>query len=93
MKTTKVIFADQLRTIAFLSVVIVHWVGVYSIHKDVVSRLTSSPLSNNNFEYIYRAINLPLPNFNYGPFGVSIFFLISGFVVSFSLRSRSSISF
>ncbi|MFP1753744.1 acyltransferase family protein [Lonsdalea quercina] len=93
MRTEKIIFADQLRSLAFLSVVIVHWIGVYSIHKDTVSRLTFSPVSESNFGYIYRAITLPLPEFNYGPFGVSIFFLISGFVVSFSLKNRDSKKF
>ncbi|WP_148203398.1 hypothetical protein [Sodalis glossinidius] len=51
-KYDKVVFADQLRVLAFLCVVIVHWIGVYAIHKDVVSDLTFSPPSEIDIEYI-----------------------------------------
>ncbi|BAE74039.1 hypothetical protein SG0764 [Sodalis glossinidius str. 'morsitans'] len=42
---------------------------------------------------IYRIITPGIPEFNYGPFGVAIFFIISGFVVSFSLKSKERIPF
>lgn len=87
--SSKIIFADQLRALAFLCVVLVHWVGVYAIHKDVVSYLTHAPLSHINIKYIYEFINPPLVCFNYGPFGVGLFFLISGFVVPFSMKNKS----
>ncbi|WP_158302391.1 acyltransferase family protein [Sodalis glossinidius] len=42
---------------------------------------------------IYRIITPGIPQFNYGPFGVAIFFIISGFVVSFSLKSKERVPF
>ena len=82
----KVLFADQLRGLAFICVVIVHWLGVFRQY-DLMSYVTGAPaidLSNHN---LYENLLPGLPNFNYGPFGVSLFFLISGFVIPFSMDS------
>ncbi|GAB2938385.1 acyltransferase family protein [Hafnia psychrotolerans] len=93
MKNGRVIFAEQLRVLAFLSVVITHWIGVFWIHPDVISNISLAPLMDTTGINPYKSILLPVPNWNYGPFGVSIFFLISGFVIPFSLRHKSNSGF
>lgn len=91
--STRVIFAGQLRAIAFLSVVIVHWLGIYSLDPAFISSVTGAVNSNVGDPSYYLAILPPLPYFNFGPFGVSIFFLISGFVIKYSLNNKSRIGY
>ncbi|MFP3502338.1 acyltransferase family protein [Burkholderia sp. SIMBA_062] len=77
----KLVFADQLRSIAALSVVFVHLCGGYWAWRDVIAgRIMAPPLDGPGS--IQEAI---VGTFNFGPFGVSLFFLISGFVIPFSL--------
>lgn len=91
MKASKVIFADQLRAIAVLTVLIVHWCGVYWVARDVVGEYIYAPPVPGAMSPLLGWL-MP-PTFNYGPFGVSIFFLISGFVIPFSLRNKSPVEF
>ena len=89
----KVVFADQLRALAFICVVIVHWLGIYNFQPDFISMVTgASPLPADP-GILYNSIVPPLPNFNFGPFGVSIFFLISGFVIPFTMKKKSKLGF
>lgn len=89
----KIVFADQLRVLAFLSVVATHWVGVFWIFPDVISYVIKAPSTGiSTYEYINKIL-LPLPYFDYGNIGVAIFFLISGFVIPFSLRRKSTKGF
>ncbi|MEG3135987.1 acyltransferase [Rouxiella sp. T17] len=85
----KVIFADQLRAFAFLCVVVVHWLGIYSLNSAFISVVTGAPKILLGDPDIYKSLLPPLPYFNFGPFGVSIFFLISGFVIPYSLKNKS----
>jgi peptidoglycan/LPS O-acetylase OafA/YrhL len=87
----KVVFADQLRGIAALLVVLSHLVGVYWFEPEVVSMVTGAPR-----EAALRpaaATMLELLPFNPGPLGVALFFLISGFVIPFSFRHHDRRSF
>jgi peptidoglycan/LPS O-acetylase OafA/YrhL len=83
----KITFANQLRGIAALSVVITHYFAVFFGMQDVLAAVTFSP--NMHFvpppwtDYLY------FPHFNFGPFGVAVFFLISGFVIPFSIEKLS----
>ena len=43
----KIIFADQLRVLAFLSVVATHWVGVFWVHPDTISFLGKVRISRS----------------------------------------------
>ncbi|RKK03016.1 acyltransferase [Pseudoroseomonas wenyumeiae] len=87
----KVIFADQLRGIAALLVVLSHLVGVYWLEPEVVGIVTGAP-----WDILPRppaATMLELLPFNPGPLGVALFFLISGFVIPFSFRHHDRRSF
>ncbi|WP_413738058.1 acyltransferase family protein [Sodalis sp. RH21] len=89
----KVLFADQLRSLAFLSVVVVHWFGVFWAQPKVISDALNAPEIEEISSNIYYQLLPPLTNFNYGPFGVSLFFLISGFVIPFSLSKKTRSGF
>jgi peptidoglycan/LPS O-acetylase OafA/YrhL len=87
----KVLFADQLRGVAALLVVLSHLVGVYWFEPEAVSMVTGAP-----WEAATRppaATMLDLLPFNPGPLGVALFFLISGFVIPFSFRHHGRRSF
>ena len=87
----KVVFAEQLRGMAALLVVLSHIYGVYAFDQPLASALVAAP-----------ALALPplpitplvaQPWINLGPFGVGIFFLVSGFVIPFSLRRHGRMAF
>jgi peptidoglycan/LPS O-acetylase OafA/YrhL len=85
-------FANQLRGLAALSVACSHLVGVYWAMPAVVSAATFSPAPEG------RALPALFwltahPWLNFGPFGVGIFFLISGLVIPISLQRHSRASF
>ncbi|MYM85049.1 acyltransferase family protein [Duganella sp. FT50W] len=82
---TKFIFANQLRGIAALLVVMTHYFGTFFAEQALLSERTFSPNLHlvkggwvHFFELEYQ-----------GPFGVALFFLISGFVIPFSLKKSS----
>jgi peptidoglycan/LPS O-acetylase OafA/YrhL len=92
MKTIqRIAFANTLRGIAALTVVINHYFGVFWLSRDVIERMINAPLLP------LEAVATPevvlwistMPYFNWGAFGVALFFLISGFVIPFSLRKLS----
>lgn len=77
-------FANQLRGIAALLVAMSHLIGVYWALPDVVSSVTATPPQLGPLPGIFWFTSFRW--FNLGPFGVAIFFLISGMVVPFSLE-------
>jgi len=81
-------FAHALRGLAALCVLIGHFTGVFwSSPSSVALLLNASALDINMPQYF-----LPLhfsTIFNFGSFGVAVFFLISGFVIPFSLSGLS----
>lgn len=82
-------FANQLRGVAALSVALSHLVGVYWLLPEVVSNVTFSPPQSGPPPSALLAV-VAYPWINLGPFGVGIFFLISGFVIPFSLQQRAA---
>ena len=80
----KLIFANQLRGLAALFVVVTHYIGIYCGAPQVVSAITFSP----NLPFVTPAwvAHLNFRYFSTGPFGVALFFLISGLVISFTLE-------
>ncbi len=80
----KVVFANQLRGLCALCVVLIHYTAVVHLDRAGVAWVVAAP-----------PLDIPVPPvafwantrwFDLGKFGVGVFFLISGFVVPFSLR-------
>ena len=87
---SKIVFAHQLRGIAALLIVITHYFGVYYGMQGVVAAATYSP--DLHLVAAHWVGYFDFPCFK-GPFGVAVFFLISGFVIPFSLQRFSSLPF
>lgn len=87
----KLVFANQLRGIAVLMVMISHLGLVFWFARDVVASYIFAPSVIGPAPDILRWITLPTVNF--GPLGVAIFFLISGFVIPFSLHRAATKGF
>lgn len=81
LKQEKILFADQLRCVAALSVVFVHLCGGYWAWRDQIAVRIMAPVLNGPNSTQLTVVS----SFDFGPFGVSLFFLISGFVIPFSL--------
>jgi peptidoglycan/LPS O-acetylase OafA/YrhL len=85
---TRIIFANQLRGLAAVFVMLSHFGWVFILMSPIVSGVTSSPELHIGHPAILYLTSWRWMNF--GPFGVGIFFLISGFVIPLSLRSHSA---
>lgn len=79
----RALFANQLRAVAIIAVIITHWCGVFWYSRDTVAQYIHAPVVEGPPSSVIQW--LTIPSFNYGPFGVAIFFMISGFVIPFSL--------
>lgn len=91
----KIEFANTLRGLAALCVVISHYLSAFWYKRDSISHLINAPLlSPETFlTPIYVAwLNL-FPLFDWGSYGVGLFFIISGFVIPFSLQKTNGIGF
>ena len=87
----RIIAANQLRGVASLSVVLAHLGGVFVLLGPFVAWMTSMPEVRAGHPAILLLTSWRYLNF--GAFGVSIFFLISGFVIPFSLRGQPAAGF
>ena len=82
----RILFADNLRGVAALSVVCFHFLGEFWAHPGVIAQLTGLPPLPAGIHPFAPAA--PSAFFRLGGFGVALFFLISGFVIPLSLASR-----
>ncbi|MES2105587.1 MAG: acyltransferase [Pseudomonadota bacterium] len=89
---SRFLFANQLRGLAALLVLLSHWFGVYWGMREVVASHIAAPVQGGTSPLAYHLVSFN-PDFGLGPFGVSIFFLISGFVIPFSLEKMPSLPF
>ncbi|MGE4705734.1 acyltransferase family protein [Yersinia enterocolitica] len=89
----KIIFVDYLRVIAFISVAVVHWLSVFWTNPSVITMVTGAPELDKIHVGLYDVLTPSLPVFNFGQFGVSLFFLISGLVIPFSLEKKTTSGF
>ncbi|WP_198379717.1 acyltransferase [Roseomonas sp. KE2513] len=87
----RLVFANQLRGLAALAVMVAHLIGVFWGSREVVGITTSSPPQPGELPGIFTLVSQPW--FNFGPFGVAVFFLISGLVIPISLGAHSRATF
>jgi peptidoglycan/LPS O-acetylase OafA/YrhL len=78
----KIVFADHLRGIAAIMVLVAHAVILYWTQPDLVAYYTFSVSSGVQPPTVVRWLS----GFDFGSFGVGLFFLISGFVIPISLE-------
>ena len=87
----RVVFANQLRGVAAVAVAVSHLLGVYWLIRPAVTAATfTAPLEGPDSPWVWLVLH---PWFNLGPFGVGLFFLISGLVIPISLERHGRGSF
>ena len=86
--SARVEFANSLRGLAALSVLISHYLGVFWLKREIAADLANAPiLPADEFPLpLYVRLLHSIDAFDWGSFGVGLFFLISGFVIPFSLQ-------
>ena len=84
----KILFADQLRALAIFFVLLAHYFGVFWYDPSILHYTNISPYLVDRTVPAYVPFVNPtfIPYLNWGPLGVDIFFLISGFVIPISLE-------
>lgn len=95
MSNGRIDFANALRGFAALAVVVAHYFGVFWSNREVVELLTNAPALSLQTHATPRYLSWihAFSIFNWGPYGVAIFFVISGFVIPFSFLKNSSVGF
>lgn len=88
-------FANTLRGFAALAVVISHYYGVFWSMRVEVGHIINAPtlpLETHAFPSYISWLHA-VPIFNWGAYGVALFFIISGFVIPFTLQKMGWIGF
>jgi peptidoglycan/LPS O-acetylase OafA/YrhL len=86
--SSRIEFANSLRGLASLSVLISHYLGVFWLKREIAADLANAPLLPADRFAVPSYVRWlhPFEAFDWGPFGVGVFFLISGFVIPFSIE-------
>jgi Acyltransferase family len=94
MQHSRVQFADSLRGVACLSVVLAHYGGFWKPSGVVIPLVANVPPLPADVAppYLYFAVTSS-HSFSPAGFGVALFFLISGFVIPLSLNRLGTFSF
>lgn len=93
MSKGRIEFANTLRGFAALSVLISHYFGVYWYAPAAVEALIKRPMPTEISVPVYVEFLQFHRFFNWGSFGVALFFVISGFVIPISLGKLRAIPF
>lgn len=93
MTTERIIFANILRGVGAIAVLISHYVGIFWVMHPGISSLMKVPALSN-----FPSLDFPLTLISdycivFGQFGVGVFFIVSGLVIPFSLRNDSKLGF
>lgn len=90
----RIAFANALRGIAALSVLLGHYMGVYWLYRPGVEKLIAGPeLPAGVAPSYFVDLQLSILPLNWGALGVSLFFLVSGFVIPFSFQGQTRLAF
>jgi peptidoglycan/LPS O-acetylase OafA/YrhL len=80
-------FANQLRGVAAASVAVSHLIGVFWAMRVIIGNASFTPPQGGPNPPVFALASQPW--FNFGPFGVGLFFLISGLVIPISLEKHT----
>src|SRR5215469_2826269 len=88
---SRVWFAQALRALACLLVVFAHYGHLFVLEPDTVGRLCFCPPLTDLPRAAFLRVFTLCDAWHFSPanFGVALFFLVSGFVIPFSLRRNS----
>lgn len=92
----RVQFANTLRGIASVSVLIAHYTGAFwAANRAFTAHMINAPaLPLDRYAFPTYLLWLhSIPHFDWGSFGVALFFLVSGFVISLSLHRNTGPAF
>ena len=89
--TGRILFANQLRGLAACCVLASHLIGQYWGARDFAALATCTPVQPGAPPPLFALVADPW--FQPGPFGVALFFLISGLVIPFSLDRHGRAGF
>ena len=92
-KSERIDSLNSLRGIAAACVVISHFYGLFWTKSDVISGFIKVPYSVNGITPTYISWFKFHEYADWGMFGVALFFLISGFVIPFSISKTSTKDF
>jgi peptidoglycan/LPS O-acetylase OafA/YrhL len=87
----RVEFANTLRGLAALTVLVSHHFGVFWFARDAIANFVNAPALTELQAPtpVFIGWLWPVPNYSWGLYGVALFFLISGFVIPFSLAKST----
>ncbi len=93
MTIERIVFANILRGVGAIAVLVSHYIGIFWVLHPGVSDLMKVPKLSN-----FPSLELPLSILSdywvvIGQFGVGVFFIVSGLVIPFSLKSDTKLGF
>jgi peptidoglycan/LPS O-acetylase OafA/YrhL len=91
----RIAFANSLRGIAAISVLLAHYGNLYWNYRDAIPGFTAMSRLPDSIQTpaLVNVLNDAISPVLAGPFGVGLFFIISGFVIPFSLGKMSRLQF